>query len=82
MLTVMSWSGTRSLVSVIPSILTLIGAPLGYPVVALCHGDPAALDLQDWLFHGTQPFTDDIDLGIGQHRTLDLSLVVNILIFP
>jgi hypothetical protein len=23
----------------------------GYPVVALCHGDHAALDLQDWLFH-------------------------------
>ena len=24
----------------------LTGTPLGYPVVALCHGDPAALDLQ------------------------------------
>ena len=49
------WCDSRSLASVIPSILTLIGAPLGYPVVALCHRDPAALDLQDWLLHALQP---------------------------
>ena len=27
----------------------LLGIPLR--VVALCHGDPAALDLEDWPFH-------------------------------
>lgn len=34
------WPGLRPLVS-----STLTGTPLGYPVVALCHGDPAALGL-------------------------------------
>jgi hypothetical protein len=29
----------------------LMGTPPGYPVVALCHGDPAALDQYDWPFH-------------------------------
>jgi hypothetical protein len=28
----------------------LTGTPLGYSVAALCHGDPAALVLQDWPF--------------------------------
>ena len=32
----------------------LRGTSLGYPVVALYHGDPAALDLQDWLSHVLQ----------------------------
>jgi len=29
----------------------LSGTPLGYPVVALCCGDPAALHLQGWALH-------------------------------
>ena len=52
------WSGLRSLASVIPSILD--------PVVALCHGDPAALDQQDWPLHVFQQLTDDVDFGVGQ----------------
>jgi len=32
-----------------------------YPAVALCPEDPAALDQQDWPFHTSQPFTEDID---------------------
>jgi hypothetical protein len=27
------------------------------------HGEPATLDLQDWLFHMLQQFIDDVDLG-------------------
>ena len=30
---------------------TITRTPLSYPVAALCHGDPAALDLQDWPLH-------------------------------
>jgi len=44
MFTAMShWSGLRPLVSATPSILDPHYDPLRYPVVALCHGDPAAL---------------------------------------
>jgi hypothetical protein len=43
----------------------LIGSPPSYPVVAPCHGDPAALGQLDWPFHMSQPFTDDINLGVG-----------------
>jgi hypothetical protein len=32
----------------------LAGTPLRYPAVALSHGDPVALDLQDWPFHALQ----------------------------
>jgi hypothetical protein len=35
-----------------------MGIPLRNPVVALCHGDPAALDLQDLPFHTFQQFID------------------------
>ena len=53
-----------------PSILD----PPSYPVVALCHGDPAALDQQDWPFHVPQPVMDDVDFGVGQLKALDLRL--------
>ena len=33
------------------SWVSLWGYPFRYPVVALCHGDLAALDLRDWPFH-------------------------------
>lgn len=36
----------------------LTESPLGYPVVVLCHGDPATLDLQDWLLHTLQQIID------------------------
>lgn len=35
-------------------------------VVALCHGDPVALDLQDWPLHLFQKFTDQVDVVVGQ----------------
>ena len=50
----------------------LTGTPLGYPVVALCHGYPEALDLQDWPFLTLQEFIDEIDFGVSQLKTLDL----------
>jgi hypothetical protein len=52
----------------------LIRTPLGYPLVALCHGDPAALEQQAWPFHMPQTFADDIDFGVGKFRALDLCL--------
>jgi len=42
----------------------------GYPVVALCHGDLTALDLQDQPLHGLQQFTGGADVGVGQHHGL------------
>ena len=39
-----------------------------YPVVALCPGDPTALDLQDRLLHVLQQFAG----GVGQHNAFDL----------
>lgn len=47
---------------------------LGYPVVALCHGDPKALKLKSWLLHMPQHFTDGINVGVGQLTALDLGL--------
>jgi hypothetical protein len=53
------WSGLSwSLASVTPSVLDP-----QLSVVALFHGDPTALEQQDWPFHTSQPFKDDIDLG-------------------
>ena len=36
-----------------------------YPIVALCHRDPAALDQPGTPYHVFQQFTDDVDLGVG-----------------
>ena len=52
----------------------LTGIPPGYPIVALIHGEPAALNQQNRSFHMSQPFADDIDVGVGQFRALDLGL--------
>ena len=68
------WSDLRSLASVTPSYWILIGTPPIYPVVILCRGDPAALGQQDWPFHASQPFADDVDFGVGHLRALDLGL--------
>lgn len=45
-------------------------------MVALYHGEPAALEQQEWLFHMSQPLADgiDIDFGMGQFRALNLGL--------
>ena len=66
------WSGSRSLALWHCQHWILIGTPPGYPVVALCHGDPSTLEQQDWLFHVSQPFTDDIDFGAGHLRAYTL----------
>ena len=58
----------------------LTRTPPSYPVVALCHGDPAALEQQDWPLLDSQPFTNDIDVGVGQLRALDLGWVVAVLV--
>ena len=57
------------------SILDNYRAPLRYPIIALCNGDPLALDLQEWLLHKLQQFTDGVDAGVGQLKALDLGLV-------
>jgi hypothetical protein len=46
--------------------------PLGYSAVARYHGDPAALDLQDWSLHMYQQFIDGMVVGVGQLKALDL----------
>lgn len=56
------------------SILDNYRAPLRYPIIALCNGDPLALDLQEWLLHKLQQFTDGVDAGVGQLKALILGL--------
>ena len=41
---------------------------LGYFVVVLCHGDPAALVLQDWPHQMLQQFIDGLDDGLGNSK--------------
>ena len=43
-------------------------------MVNLCHGDPAALDLQGWSLPVLQQFIDGVDVGVGQYVVLDLGL--------
>lgn len=38
--------------------------PLGYPVAALCHGNPADLDLQGLILLTSQQFIDGVDADI------------------
>lgn len=57
------FSGYCDTISVGPA---LMGPPPGYPVVALCRGDPTALDQQDWSFHAPQELRNDIDFGVSQ----------------
>ena len=51
-----------------------MGSALGNLVVALCHEDPAALDLQDWPFYKLQQSIHRVDTGVGQLKALDLFL--------
>ena len=41
---------------------------------ALCHGDAAALDLQNQPFHPLQQIIDVVDVGVDQLKALDLGL--------
>ena len=52
----------------------LTGAPLGYPVHALCCGDPAALVLQDLSFYVLQKIIGGVDVGVSQLTTLVLGM--------
>lgn len=45
---------------------TLTEIPLRYPVVALSHGDFAAMILQDHSFNVPQQVIDKLDVGVGQ----------------
>ena len=55
------------------NMCSLTGTPLGYVVVALCHGDPAALGLQDQPLHVLQQIRGGVGVG-GQLLTLVLGL--------
>ncbi|KAL6031843.1 hypothetical protein STEG23_030819, partial [Scotinomys teguina] len=52
----------------------LTGAPLRYPVVALCHGGPSALILLDQFLHVLQQFIDGMGVGLDQLIALVLGL--------
>lgn len=51
---------------------TLTGNSLRYPVVALCHGCPAALDLQVQSFHILRKFIDEVVVGLTHPLVLRL----------
>ena len=53
------WSGSRLPISVTLWILDYHQTPPNYPVIALCHEDPIALNQQDWPFYASQSFVDD-----------------------
>jgi hypothetical protein len=63
---------SKRLASATLSILS--GTPLLCPVVALCHGHSAALDLQGWPLHKLQQIIDGVDVGVGPPKALDLGL--------
>jgi hypothetical protein len=61
----------------------LTGTPLEYPVVVSCHGNPEALDLQDWPFHTLQEIIQDgVDLGWAYSKSRIGALVVARLLKP
>jgi hypothetical protein len=41
-----------------------------YPVVALCRGDSAALNLEDLTLHIVQQFIDRVDVAVSQLKAL------------
>ena len=52
-----------------------VGSSLGLlSVGAPCHGDPAALDMQDQPFYVLQQFIDGVDVEIDQLKVLDVGL--------
>lgn len=48
--------------------------PLEYPAVVLCHGNSAALSLQDQHLHMLQQITDEVDIVVNQPIVLVLNL--------
>jgi hypothetical protein len=52
----------------------LIRTLLRYPADALCHGDHATLDLQNWPFHKLHQFIDGVNVEVGQLKALNLGL--------
>lgn len=52
----------------------LTGTPLGYPAVSLCHEDTTALDLMEQPCHSLWQFIDEVDVGGGQSKALDMAL--------
>lgn len=67
------WSPSRSLASAVLSIMDP-HRDFSYRVVALCHGYPAAFVLQDQPLHLLQLFIGGVDVGVGQLKTVCLSL--------
>lgn len=58
--------------------LSLLGPTglLSGTLLLRCHGDSAALELQDWPLHMLEQFTDGVDGGVGQLAVQILELVV------
>lgn len=54
------WSDSRPLASATLLIVSSHGAPLRYPVVALCHGDPVALFLNIQPIHMLQQYIEEV----------------------
>ena len=52
----------------------LTETPLRYSTAALCHEDPASLDLQNWLLYVRQLFIDGVAVALGQLKALGLGL--------
>ena len=65
------WSGLGPLASAALSILDP-HRDSSRTVVALCHGDPAALVLQDQRLQMLQQFIDGVYVGVGQLQALSL----------
>ena len=70
-----SWSGMGPLASNTLSILDPHWDPSQTSCIALCHGDPVLLDLEEWPLHVLQHFLDGVDVGMGQLKALDLGLI-------
>ena len=54
---------------------TLTETP-GHPTVALSHGDPAAMLLQDQCLHALQQVIGGVDVGVGQPKAQDVGTEV------
>ena len=46
-----------------------LGYLLTYPIVALCHGDPLFLDVEDWPLHAFQQYINRVDVLVGQFKS-------------
>ena len=55
---------------------TLTETPLRHPAVALSHGDPAAMILQDQSLNVPQQVIEKLDVGVGQLKPWLCALMV------